>query len=582
MKTLKFFAAALAIVAAASCVEVEDNPTGENNRDEAPVELVPVSFTATIDSPVDPSQSKTTLADDGVSVHWSEGDQINIFPYTGILKDHTSPYNGESIGIDSGTISEDFVKISAKLPSSSSGMYSAIYPDVAVYKLDCWGHKYTFTAPTLWSQTAVANNFSIATWGRTNTSSSTSNIAMAFNTPDGGTFKFKNVLAHLKFKVMVSGIRSIEFSASSTIGANGLSESSNIGGQLIYVPTSEDEGSFYLNSDESITITNSGADFEVGTTYYVAIPALSMTGFMAVGKNSAGDSMFQFQRTSQFDPQPNTIYNLGSFTATVADALTVSAQTLIIPPAGGSVSFTLTTNKDWTLVPSKDWTTVTPTSGGPGTYTITVTAGANNTGAAREPSYMDITAGTKVAYVSINQAKLSAVYSRGELVSNADAMVNGGYYVILRQGSTNDYLSFGENGYLAVAGISNVNDIPVKNIFVYHKDDTKEVTANTEYQHCSAGVFQSLYNNGYMDSSLQFVASSVEEAQYVTLGSQWGESDSNIDIYIPIYTPNTGALDYYDFIAYVNSSIVWKKASEVGSNNLRKWYFYKVNSTISE
>lgn len=582
MKTLKFFAAALAIVAVASCVEVEDNPTGDNNRDESPVELVDVSFFATIDSPSDPTapESKTTLAGDGVSVHWSAGDQINVFPFTDLGQNSGSPYDGVSFTIDQESISDDFVKFGGQMPSGST-KYRAIYPFAAINTGACYGYIYPFNANTLATQNAVANNFSTAT---ANDKTYNSNIAIALDTPDGGTFKFKNMLAHFKFRVMVSGIKTIEFSAEKVAGADGvLSESFNLGGTLKYIPALEGDGKFDITSDYPITITNSGAYFEVGTTYYVAIPALPMSGLTVVGKNSAGDGMFQFQRTSQFDPASNTIYNLGSFNATVADNLTTSTRSIVIPPAGGSVTFTITTNKDWTIEQvGGEWLEVSSTSGGPGTHTITVSAAENGTGSNRVVAYLDVKAGTKMASISVNQAKLNIVYSRGDLVQNADELSDGASYVILRQGSTNDYLGTDNSGKLQVVGISSITDIPLQNIFVYRKDDSKEEKSNTSYTYYAAGVLQSPYNNyGYMNSDMTFMSASLDGAQYMTFGSHWGENDPNIDIYFSEYTAN-GTFIGYVFLAYVNSELSWQMASDVNSNSLRKWYFYKVNSTISE
>lgn len=592
MKTLKFFAAALATVAVASCVEVEDNPTGDNNRDESPVELVDVSFFATIDSPSDPTapESKTTLAGDGVSVHWSAGDEINVFPFTGIDRyGSKSPYNGESFTINQESISDGFAKFVGQMPSGST-IYRAIYPFASINKGDCYGNIYPFNNNTLAIQNAVANNFSTAT---ASDNTYNSNIAIALDTPDGGTFKFKNMLAHFKFQVMVSGIKTIVFSAK-VADADG--DECNLGGTLKYIPAQEGDGKFDITDTGTtpITITNSGADFEVGTTYYVAIPALPMSGLIVVGKNSAGDDMFQFNRTSQFDPASNTIYNLGSFYATAADNLTTSTREIVIPPAGGSVTFTITTNKDWTIEQTGgEWLTeVSSTSGGPGTHTITVSAAENGTGKNRVVAYLVVKAGTKTASISVNQAKLNIVYSRGDLVQNADELSDGASYVILRKGSDNDYLGTNISGdsdmyaKLQVVGISNLADIPPQNIFVYRKDDSKEEKSNTSYLYYAAGVLQSLYhNNAYMNPDMKFMSASLDGAQYMTFGSHWGGTDPNIDIYIPIWS-NNGVNYTYNFISYVGYKIDWRPTSEVEgashSSDCRKWYFYKVNSEIRE
>lgn len=562
MKTiLKYFAAALAIVAAASCAK--ENATNDG-RGEAPVEMVEVSFTATIDSPSDPT-TKTTLADDGLSVHWTEGDKIVLFPYNGTGHGDKSPYNGKPITVDAESISGKTAKFSGTAVSGDA--YGAIYPYDALDVVNCYGDIYTFKSNTLATQTAVPNKFSKSSWG-------VSNIAIALNVAKDDVLPFSNVLAHIKFTVSVAGVRTITLNAAKATGSDGLSDLCNLGANMNYKPATE---SFQLtNLRTGITLTNSDSDFEVGTTYYVAIPVVEMEGFTMAGLNASSEQVFSFTKNS-FKPERNTIYNVGSLGATDKDELTVSATNITIPAAGGSQTFTITANNDWTITSTQDWVNISPTSGSAGTHTITLSAEANTTGYNRNRAYIDVKSGSLTKSVTVDQSMLTVVYSRGEQVSGADAMEDGASYVILRKGSTYDYLAFDNYGSLTVASISDLNDIPKKNIFVYHKDDSKELTSGTSYAQTSAGALQSLYNNSYIGSDLKVS----NEAYYMTLGSHWGDTDPNIDIYKAVYTQNTGAFDYYQFISYVNSSISWKKGEEVSSSDLRKWYFYKVNA-VSE
>ena len=70
-KSFKFFAAALAIVAAASCAKEISNDDIQAPEQE----LVHKVFTASLN--VDPdTETKTTLHEDGVTVHWAEDDVI--------------------------------------------------------------------------------------------------------------------------------------------------------------------------------------------------------------------------------------------------------------------------------------------------------------------------------------------------------------------------------------------------------------------------------------------------------------------------------------------------------------------------
>lgn len=562
-KTFKFFAAALAIVAAASCAK--ENATNDG-RDEAPVEMVEVSFTATIDSPSDPT-TKTTLADDGLSVHWTEGDKILLYK-----SNQSYNYSNSRSELSAESISENFTTFSGTAVSSNT--YDAVYPS-SVADLKSWnsGHNFLVTN-TLSTQTLVAKNFSKTSWG-------VSNIAMAVGAANGEILKFNNMLAHFKFSVSGSGVTTLVISASSLPDwySGTMSGGVDLGGTLIYRFS---DRKIYANSDVPITVTNNGNEFVAGETYYVAVPATIMTNLTFTFKDASGNELGSFTKSS-FTSVANTIYNLGTLNVEAApeptpqDELTVSATNITIPAAGGSQTFTITTNNDWTITSTQDWITVSPTSGSAGTHTITLSAEANTTGYNRNRAYIDVKAGSLSKSVTADQSMLTVVYSRGEQVSGADAMEDGAYYVILRKGSSNDYLAANNSGQLIVSGISDVNNISKANIFVYHKDDSKKVTSATSYGQTSGGTLQSLYNSGYIDKDMKLS----NTAQDVTLGSHWGVTDPNIDIYRAVYTQNIGAFDYYQFISYVNSSISWKKGEEVSSSDLRKWYFYKVNA-VSE
>ena len=72
-KTFKFFAAALAIVAAASCAKEISN---DNIQNENPIEeTVHMTFSASFDSE---GETKTVLADNNF-VHWTDEDAIRLF-----------------------------------------------------------------------------------------------------------------------------------------------------------------------------------------------------------------------------------------------------------------------------------------------------------------------------------------------------------------------------------------------------------------------------------------------------------------------------------------------------------------------
>ena len=307
-KTFKFFAAALAIVAAASCAKenIQDNQTDVN--DDQDVALVDMTFDAGIDSPSDPSSTKTTLVN-GVKVHWSNGDNILVYRYkANTTNDKYSPNQGYMFQVLDSSISEDVAAFEGQ--AADHTMYAAIYPYASVNTGDSYASSYVFNMATLRDQTAAINNFPTTSWG-------CANISMTRGTNKGDRFVFENQLAYFKFSVESDEVYSIELSAEKTIHgyANNLSDSGNIGGTLAYSPGDD---AFFVKNDNPITITNNGQPFVAGETYYVAIPAIKMEGLTMTGKSQSSAVLFSFKKTS-FTPERNTIYNLGQLKVSLPD-----------------------------------------------------------------------------------------------------------------------------------------------------------------------------------------------------------------------------------------------------------------------
>ena len=237
-KTFKYFAAALAIVAAASCSKENTNEPEINNG-----EMVNITFEAKFNNHAD--HTKTTLASDGISVHWTTNDALWVFPYTNSTT-HDA-YRGYSISIINESISEDYAVFSGTVAQAKN--YGAIHPASYVNKSGCESNRWSFANNTLRTQTGVKGNFPT-------TSNGPAHIAMAIGTPGEFAFEFKNSLSYIKFTVD-SDVNSIEISADQVSSASGdgtnraLSSSANLGGTLYYRPAT---GKFDIASGD-YTIT---------------------------------------------------------------------------------------------------------------------------------------------------------------------------------------------------------------------------------------------------------------------------------------------------------------------------------------
>ena len=305
-KTIKFFAAVLSLAIAAACSKVDSSDITNDVRPEFNYDTIDITVEALLNGPVDPSETRATLASDGLSVHWTAGDQINMFPFKGTGHYDPSPYEGKNLllKVNAETISGGSAQFSGT--AASGDIYRAIYPAGSLNAGQCYGDYYVFNNYTLKSQTVVENDFPAASWGCTN-------ISMAFDTPKGDVLHFKNMLAYLKFTVNYDNVYSIEVSASSvSAGENrNLDSGKNLGGSLRYRPA---KGSFNINTgDYPITVTNNNQPFKKGIIYYIALPAVEATELSMVGKDSNNGIVFSKVKKSNLDIQANTIYNLGSF-----------------------------------------------------------------------------------------------------------------------------------------------------------------------------------------------------------------------------------------------------------------------------
>ena len=89
------------------------------------------------------------------------------------------------------------------------------------------------------------------------------------------------------------------------------------------------------------------------------------------------------------------------------DTLLVDKSLLSSPSSGGKYSVILTSNRDWSLVANASWITVTPKQG-VGKATLSVTISPNTSTVARSGK-IDITAGTLVKTITVNQAAATKV-----------------------------------------------------------------------------------------------------------------------------------------------------------------------------
>ena len=193
-KTYKFFAAALAIVAAASCAKELPNDDAIQTP-EVEQELVHKVFSASLN--VDP-ETKTTLHTDGVTVHWTEGDKIALIPVGKTNASHFS-INPESIDGTFADFEGQTVEATDYVGVYPSGLYD--------YTLSSWDGSmiHYFKGSTLATQYAHVGDFPT-------TSNGNANIAISTTAKDGHLY-FQNVNAYFKFQLAFDNAAEIVMSA---------------------------------------------------------------------------------------------------------------------------------------------------------------------------------------------------------------------------------------------------------------------------------------------------------------------------------------------------------------------------------
>lgn len=303
-KVFKFFAAALAIVAAASCAkELSDNNTTQTPDQE----LVHKVFSASLN--VD-SDTKTTLHTDGASVHWTEDDVIKLIP------------KGSAYGTDFSVVSCDGSFADFEGETVNADSYRAVYPASALLTESMSGwysekNYYIFADRgsncALAHQYAVENNFSII-----KELGASSNFALSTSSENDHLY-FKNLNAYLKVRLAMDNAASIEVSADKVLshssgGAQNMLEGAKLGGPVTIDFNHSNKIGVLAGYGEDVTFKKAdGSNLLSGDDiyYYIAIPAVKIEGLKLVVKDANGKVLQTLTKQSTFTAEPNMIYNLG-------------------------------------------------------------------------------------------------------------------------------------------------------------------------------------------------------------------------------------------------------------------------------
>ena len=244
-------------------------------------------------------------------------------------------------------------------------------------------------------------------------------------------------------------------------------------------------------------------------------------------------------------------------------SLSVSTTSLSVAGQGGTASFTVTCNDNWTITDIPDWITLSRTSGteSASAVTVTITAKQNffyNT-RSKSITIKSNSDNTVVKYISISQKGVTS-YTIGDAVGKAGEMQDGQAYII-RNNSNNNYYWRAQNSKLVYTTWASGASIAYA--FVYHRDDSKGKSSDDRYTSVSTGAWQSCHTEAYLDSKFDVYYKNISSAVYVANSNRWG-SDKGNDI-------DMCQIGSTYSIAWNGSNYLWGSTSE--SN--RKWLVYK-------
>ena len=289
--TLKYFAAAFAIVAAVACSK-ELSSTDDINFDDQP--KVQMTFTASIGSDI-----KTKTALNNKLLEWTAGDKITL--YGNGVYNTADGYNVHKgyCTIEESSISNDKTSAAFIGNVASSSDYCALYP------AEGWtadgGQDYKYIFDGFAEQKAIKDSFD------------PSKHTMVAGSATNNRISFTNICALAKVTIATDLVYSVKIEGIAQFGSYG--DYGSIGGPYgwklnkstnEYAPYSE-------NKVHSITLKNeNGAPLENGATYYIVLPACTIKNFTLSVCDQNGNILGTKSKTSDFDVKRNMTYDLGT------------------------------------------------------------------------------------------------------------------------------------------------------------------------------------------------------------------------------------------------------------------------------
>ena len=312
-----------------------------------------------------------------------------------------------------------------------------------------------------------------------------------------------------------------------------------------------------------------GSNLKAGASYYAVVWGQNhyCKGVKITFTNDQGKECVKVAGSGNWiecAPGKRITFNISSLSFNSAPYLNVDATSITANAKGSTDSFTVSANNPVTVSTSATWLSASYANG-----QCTVTSQKNKTSGTRTAT-ITLTSEGLTKTVSVSQAPVYYSIS-GSALTKASDLTNGQMYVARRQASSNEYWTVNSSGTLVLGTVSNTSSFTGNQVFIFNKDDSKAAGVsygsgyNDKYSYMSAGAWQSVWNDQYLNHSFYLGSTKY----YFSMYSGWKQysyslkTGDDFDIYKANESP---------MFNWTGTSFNWGNSG----TDKYKWTFYKV------
>ena len=581
MKRFILFFAALAAVSV-SCNK--ENPE-LNNTAQAGAEVKIYATAPGVKLPATPNQvsPKSVLGADGFSVLWEDGDQVKMCAapkksqYSSATEQATSVFTTSLSGESGAAFFSGTNVYTDRYQQNTIFIYPASVEYSATRSGSNVSESIMFNLP---AEQVAGVNGNIR--GGYNLSSAFVN-GTSFNNGGIPQVTFKNSCALIRFVLSshtASDIKSVTVSSSAPLAGYASLYKSEIKDDRFYVVGFDLNFSSSLDNNTSVTLTNGGKAFEQGVEYNIVVWPGTHSNLTFTFENSAG--LKCVKNVGRSVTLAKSEIDRFSFTSAFefkdVATLEISKESLSAGKDMTSLTFTLSSNVDWSVSSDQSWVSVTPSSGcAVSNSTITVSVQANPTYEYRS-AVLQVRAGDLVKNITVTQeAALRPTYKiSGSKLTYASELVDGLYVIANKYRSSMFWTESG--GKLSMSSHSVNDTFGQEHVFEYVSNASKIDNSIDNYKSWSAGAWKSLSTGKYLDENFNLNAE-LSNALYLVSANNWGgNGGGELDGYDVYHSKTTSSAKYTLWyngseFRFGDMNLYYNSTGGVGN---RKYYVYKV------